>query len=237
MWWCLCNNYATLSPLVLLRVSSFNLILLITVTITWQLKKKWKYAGTHNFWPELTIFGDKAWHRLLGVSGDHAETCGAEKWQSTVSKILASTSASPQLPSKHTYCIYFFRKTWPQGQWDSNLYEILSRYTYGKKVNSCACVPTIFPRCCAERVSRRVKTLPQTEISLQTPGLESWLKPLRGCITSTPLVVNPSIWPSDVFHLAAFSWMKQKTRWYSYAFSSPSSNLLSYLADNVQIHI
>lgn len=62
-----------------------------------------------------------------------------------------------------------------------------------KKINSFACVPTIFPRCCAERVSRRVKTLPQTEISLQTPGLESWLKPLRGCITSTPLVVNPSI--------------------------------------------
>lgn len=41
--------------------------------------KKWKYAGTHNFWPELTIFGDKAWHRLLGVSGEQAETCGAEK--------------------------------------------------------------------------------------------------------------------------------------------------------------
>lgn len=69
---------------------------------------------------------------------------------------------------------------------------------------------TIFPRCCAERVSRRVKTLPQTEISLQTPGLESWVKPFRGCITSTPFVVNPSICPSDVFHLAAFSWAKQK---------------------------
>lgn len=73
----------------------------------------------------------------------------------------------------------------------------------------CASSLTIFPRCCAERVSRRVKTLPQTEISLQTPGLESWVKPFRGCITSTPLVVSPSIWPSDVFHLAAFSWRRQ----------------------------
>lgn len=66
-------------------------------------------------------------------------------------------------------------------------------------------VLTILPRCCAERVSRRLKTLPQTEISLQALGLESWVKPWRGCITSTPLVVRPSIRPSDVFHFAAFS--------------------------------
>ncbi len=64
---------------------------------------------------------------------------------------------------------------------------------------------TIFPRCWAERVSLRVNTFPHTEISLHTPGLESSVKPRRGCITNTPLVVRPSICPSDVFHFAAFS--------------------------------
>lgn len=68
---------------------------------------------------------------------------------------------------------------------------------------------TILPRCCEDRVSRSVKTLPHTEISLHTPGLESSVKPFRGCITKTPFVVKPSICPSDVLHFAAFSW---KTR-------------------------
>lgn len=65
--------------------------------------------------------------------------------------------------------------------------------------------PTSFPRCCAERLSLRVYTFPQTEISRQTPGAESSEKPPAGCITSTPLVVKPSIRPSGVRHLAARS--------------------------------
>lgn len=66
--------------------------------------------------------------------------------------------------------------------------------------------PTSFPRCCAERLSLRVYTFPQTEISRQTPGAESSEKPPAGCITRTPLVVKPSISPSGVRHLAARSW-------------------------------
>lgn len=66
--------------------------------------------------------------------------------------------------------------------------------------------PTSFPRCCAERLSLRVYTFPQTEISRQTPGAESSEKPPAGCITRTPLVVKPSIRPSGVRHLAARSW-------------------------------
>lgn len=66
--------------------------------------------------------------------------------------------------------------------------------------------PTSFPRCCAERLSLRVYTFPQTDISLQTPGAESSEKPPAGCITRTPLVVKPSIRPSGVRHLAARSW-------------------------------
>lgn len=64
---------------------------------------------------------------------------------------------------------------------------------------------TIFPLCWADLVSRRLNTFPHTDISLHIPGLESSVNPLRGCITRTPLVVRPSICPSDVFHLAAFS--------------------------------
>lgn len=66
--------------------------------------------------------------------------------------------------------------------------------------------PTSFPRCCAERLSLKVYTFPQTDISLQTPGAESSEKPPAGCITRTPLVVKPSIRPSGVLHLAARSW-------------------------------
>lgn len=65
---------------------------------------------------------------------------------------------------------------------------------------------TSFPLCWAERVSLRAKTFPQTEISLQTPGAGSETNSPAGCITSTPLVVRPSIKPSDVLHLAARSW-------------------------------
>lgn len=64
---------------------------------------------------------------------------------------------------------------------------------------------TNLPRVCAERVSLSVYTSPHTDISRHTPGLDSSVKPPRGCITSTPLVVSPSIWPSGFFHLAAFS--------------------------------
>lgn len=64
---------------------------------------------------------------------------------------------------------------------------------------------TIFPLCWADLVSRRLNTFPHTDISLHTPGLESSVNPLRGCITRTPFVVSPSICPSDVFHFAAFS--------------------------------
>lgn len=77
---------------------------------------------------------------------------------------------------------------------------------YMVQFTACARSLTIFPRCCEDRVSRSVKTLPHTEISLHTPGLESSVKPLRGCITNTPFVVKPSICPSDVLHFAAFSW-------------------------------
>lgn len=65
---------------------------------------------------------------------------------------------------------------------------------------------TSFPLCWAERVSLRAKTFPQTEISRQTPGAGSDTNSPAGCITSTPLVVRPSIKPSDVLHLAARSW-------------------------------
>lgn len=65
---------------------------------------------------------------------------------------------------------------------------------------------TSFPRCCADLVSLRVYTSPHTEISRQAPGCDSSVKPPRGCITSTPLVVSPSMCPSGFFHLAAFSW-------------------------------
>lgn len=65
---------------------------------------------------------------------------------------------------------------------------------------------TSFPLCWADLVSRKVYTSPQTEISRQTPGWDSSVKPPRGCITSTPLVVSPSMWPSGFFHFAAFSW-------------------------------
>lgn len=64
---------------------------------------------------------------------------------------------------------------------------------------------TIFPLCWADLVSRRLNTFPHTDISRHTPGLESSVNPLRGCITRTPFVVSPSICPSDVFHFAAFS--------------------------------
>lgn len=64
---------------------------------------------------------------------------------------------------------------------------------------------TSFPLCWADLVSRRVKTFPHTEISLHTPGAGSATYSLAGCITSTPLVVSPSIKPSDVLHLAARS--------------------------------
>ena len=65
---------------------------------------------------------------------------------------------------------------------------------------------TSFPLCCADLVSLKVYTSPQTEISRQTPGWDSSVKPPRGCITSTPFVVSPSMWPSGFFHFAAFSW-------------------------------
>ena len=64
---------------------------------------------------------------------------------------------------------------------------------------------TSFPRCWAERVSRRAKTFPHTEISRHTPGAGSDTKSPAGCMTSTPLVVRPSIRPSEVLHLAARS--------------------------------
>lgn len=69
---------------------------------------------------------------------------------------------------------------------------------------------TIFPLCWADLVSRSVKTFPQTEISLHWPGLESWQKPWRGCITRTPFVVSASICPSCILHLAAFSYEEVK---------------------------
>lgn len=65
---------------------------------------------------------------------------------------------------------------------------------------------TSFPLCWADLVSRKVYTSPQTEISRQTPGCDSSVKPPLGCITRTPLVVSPSMWPSGFFHFAAFSW-------------------------------
>lgn len=65
---------------------------------------------------------------------------------------------------------------------------------------------TSFPLCWADLVSLKVYTSPQTEISRQTPGWDSSVKPPLGCITRTPLVVSPSMWPSGFFHFAAFSW-------------------------------
>lgn len=61
--------------------------------------------------------------------------------------------------------------------------------------------PTIGPLCWEDLVSLSEKTSPQTETSLHWPGLEPW----RGRITSTPLVVSPSIRPSCVLHFGAFS--------------------------------
>lgn len=75
----------------------------------------------------------------------------------------------------------------------------------GKKKSKPLLQLTSFPLCWAERVSLRAKTLPQTEISLQTPGAGSDTNSPAGCITRTPLVVRPSINPSDVLHLAARS--------------------------------
>lgn len=65
---------------------------------------------------------------------------------------------------------------------------------------------TTWPGLCADRVSLSVKTFPQTEISLQVPGLDSQVKPCCGRITKTPFVVSPSIWLSAHHHFAAFSW-------------------------------
>lgn len=63
---------------------------------------------------------------------------------------------------------------------------------------------TSFPLLGPERVSRRAYTSPHTEISLHRPCLGSSGNP-SGCITSTPLVVRPSMCPSGFFHLVAFS--------------------------------
>lgn len=63
--------------------------------------------------------------------------------------------------------------------------------------------------CCAERLSRKEKTAPPTEVSRHGPqvALPPQKSP-RGCIMSTPFVVNPSIsWFS--VHLVAFSYKKK----------------------------
>lgn len=78
-------------------------------------------------------------------------------------------------------------------------------FQLGYKSQGSSPLLTSLPLCWAERVSRKAKTFPHTDISRHTPGVGSDTKSPAGCITNTPLVVSPSIKPSEVRHLAARS--------------------------------